>query len=1335
MNYKELLSIIKTLMLPNKDSVYNSIIKPKNKKMPKWLFIAAGSAVVIALMISTAYLLIMNSAINKASTLPDEFKNISPVTAVIPTQKNNDYIKTETEFTVVTSDAVDKADLGNILSIYPDTEYSVTKLNGNTFKISFTDKLKNNTVYTFSSLKGINKVYSWAFQTETDLKVISHSPKNNEFTECNSISIEFSHGNIENFEQYFSIYPSIPGTFEHYGNTWKFIPSVEFDKNTAYTVTVSKDITNKIGSKLNEDYIFSFVANTSKSYIMYSEGDLCDTFTTSQKPVASLYFENPSAKQANITVFKISDTNTYISLRKKYTDNTIVSYNLSNELQDCVKVYNFTQSIQSDKSIKEIYYPNSYDTGYYISEIITETGTFYHTFQVNDIAVYVISYDNNYTLWVNSLNSSSPVIAANIECDGNSRLTDSDGIAQFTDCIITGSRAYFTVKHNNSSPYVISVENKPAVQNDCYLYIDKKTYSSRDTVNVYGFTDIASDNLSLICSWNEKQIKIAPDNTGIFISKIELTDNFCAGENKISLYKDNYELCSRSFYLEEYQRAEYNIDIITDKASYFRTENIEYTIYVTQLDGTPAVNTEVKINDDTVTTDQNGYAIYSVKATYDDSYGKTSNAAPSKLNNIFYIQNSDGTYTKKEHNTLVFDTDTMIDIVQSDKDSFDVTLFVTDLNKFTDGYYDYGNKDFFGSQIPMSSYASAYTDSEITVEVYKLLYKPDYKNAVYNSVTDEKIITYYNSETLVSSEKYTSQEGKISIPYSLIPQDDGNYFIKVSADGQRYGTAYTKLYLFSSPEESDRYTFADKNGITVFDCRYDNTVTNGVALINIFTDNGIKTETVNFEKESIFSLSDYNAVTGVYYDGNSFYTLDIFYKSSELNTITATVNAIDGAVDLDISSSFADSCINVTASDSADGFITATEMDKYTRNDFKEISKSYSSYVPPYVSDVTEQEQSFLTVEESSNTLYFQTAKTDSNGKAKFSFDIPSNIKYLYITVQCVTKDGVSSIQKTIPLSPSTQEENKLENTVYNISDIEITDNTKIYSTQFTSYVYAHIYDEDMSFYYTVVRKLLGFSNENYSEVLAGALSDSMLKNGLFGTLTSENTNYINKYLSNNTIENESVLTAVANEYFDSKNFVEYFRDTVNNNVINEQTLSSYFVLASLGQPILDNLNSVSVNSLNEKELMYLALAYAYIGDRTSATEIFEHYIKDKIKFANDIAFYSSETQTQTNDMTLLAVLLTSKISPYYSKALVKYVLNNNIILSSSALYLAEYVKNYIPVSYGSNVVQITEADGSINKTEISKSQPNTIFITQNNLDKISFKSVLGVNRLLVYGK
>ena len=309
MKYSEILNYIKTSTYPDKEKIRMDIYEKHKKSRKKALKTSGVLVISILLILIGAYTFIQSVGLGSASDIPENLVKISPIASVRPTSFSGQNITLDTDLKIVTSKPCSKKEFKEVFKVSPKTNYSLIKTSGNTFTVKFENKLSPNTVYSINSVADGQTIYSWAYQTETKFEVTGCFPNTKNINPTDTVYVEFTHSNTENFIENFSIYPSISGTFEQYGNRWMFIPSGEFEKDILYTVTINKSVSGGNSETLEKDYSFSFCvsdeAEQDSPTVLHSSNDMIDTFSKNTVPLVTVSNLNTNTDKVDITVYKI----------------------------------------------------------------------------------------------------------------------------------------------------------------------------------------------------------------------------------------------------------------------------------------------------------------------------------------------------------------------------------------------------------------------------------------------------------------------------------------------------------------------------------------------------------------------------------------------------------------------------------------------------------------------------------------------------------------------------------------------------------------------------------------------------------------------------------------------------------------------------------------------------------------------------------------------------------------------------------------------------------------------------------------------------------------------
>ena len=200
---------------------------------------------------------------------------------------------------------------------------------------------------------------------------------------------------------------------------------------------------------------------------------------------------------------------------------------------------------------------------------------------------------------------------------------------------------------------------------------------------------------------------------------------------------------------------------------------------------------------------------------------------------------------------------------------------------------------------------------------------------------------------------------------------------------------------------------------------------------------------------------------------------------------------------------------------------------------------------------------------------------------------------------------------------------------------------------------------------------------------------------------------------------------------FDYNFMKEYFyRTLTQENTISTDIAASYWGLACMKEPILPELNALLQSPyLKLIDRLYIALAYADIGDIDSATKIYQEIIKAYMKEDSLRAYISVESENFDSDdsqkATSLCALLGQKINAPEKQKLFEFVRN---------MYAKDILTNAIRLTYiRSNIKNLNmessfiyELDGKKNEVKIKGNNSFSMFLTAEKLSEIRFSDIKG---------
>ena len=1425
MKFTRFIQLMQQNSQPNKENIRQQILKSYK---PKWIKITAILCVAVLLFGiggTFGYLYLKDLPKGNENHLPEHLRKISTV-AAITSSAPSDKISTNSILNITTVKKETEDNVKKSLKITPAVEYDLKKTSGNTFELKFNTELEKNTIYTIKSMANNNEVYSWAFQTERRFEITSVTPSSSYVDESSTICVEFSHADVENFDQYFSIEPALAGTFEKYGKRWVFIPFGDFQNGTVYTVTISKDIATSDGQTLGTDKQFSFMSR-GDSYYEYEYIDYnakCETFTTNQVPAARIRFEGYEPEEATVSVYRLASAEDFVRIHKKYVIDGMLSASISNELYN--EVLTFVTEPTIVNNTLYFNYPQTFEQGYYVSSIAFEEGVVYQIFQITNLSVYTMNSNGNSVVWVNDTSTSTPVSAVKVTADnGDSAATDEQGIAFLKDCNTSGTR-YITV--SGQHPYVAVVYNgggdkyvDKSLQYYSYLNLNSTLYKAGDTVKVWGFTlsknGVKSNKTELYCSLTDKKIKITPDSNGSFTSNFKISKSEASSNGYIDLIIDDVVVTSSYFNIADYELPKYNIEITSDKDIYIEGETITYSAYVELFDGTPADNVKLLTSDTAIVTNSRGIATFTKRADIpSDAYSN----APYYDSIEFFVAQPDGNSTYYNVGTIIYADRTILDTINDNGSELVATI------------KSYDN--------------TAAEDITVRAQLHKVTYRKKKTGSEFDAITMEKIPIYeYESiDNVVSDRRYQTEEGLLSIPYSI--QNDAVYYMVLRCGKNEYS------YYLNGSEFSTRYEYflEGKENYTVgqtVSLRMANEITEGKVLISAVAGDIISTNIYspdNIQFEFTTAMCPDAFVVGAYFDGAKVYPITIKWihenerklslelttdKQSYLPGDTVTLNILaKGKDSLPVNATINVNVIDASLDALAPDYSDIYDNVHFSRAHLSMIYRTVSTYLNEPITDAYGEGGGGASANRADfeDTPYFESVTTDQNGYAQVSFKLPDSItswiirakgydttaaagqneikitatKETFLTpfvspiidsadeatfafrinsnileddvsyTATLIKDGV-----TIDIQEDTSSIAQVKNinfgkldkgtytlvitteydsvsSVFEVKDTVLTEvvtqssSPSSIAQNFESDVTVTLYDKEYTRYYTVLNRMLKNTSTRIDHKLSRALALSVLS-GDGCTLSKTDRYKLSQYITEtgiNIYETDSyttplqaaLITAIMGNKVNTDKITQYFEDILSGYPDTASLIASNLAYASMGKPVLSDLAIYknSITQVDDEMKMYIALAYAYAGDYNSAKEIFDIYIKPKMRSANGISEIYASTPYETEYMTTLAVCLCSKISDSSAKGLVKSLIDSSDF-SITGLAFCAFIENYIPSLNGKNTVKYTNADGKSKNISFNKTDSASVKIAKADIPKVKFKSVKGKSVMTITGE
>ena len=1052
MKLKHLLETVGKSNMPDKEKIRKNVLKSGNSS-PIRIISAITAAVLMLVIISGGvYFGVMHAPIASACDIPQELVGISPVTSVSKPDCSSDTASVE----VTTQKPLTKEQFRDVFSVSPKTDYTLIKKAGNLFTVKFKGRLYGNTVYTFNSMSEGKSIYSWAYQTDNTFGISSYTPAHETAAASDVVSVDFTHSDVENFERCFSIYPELAGTFSHYGRRWVFIPSAEFEADTTYTVTVSKNITGGKGQTLEDDFSFSFTAESdgTHTYINYSSGGGTDAFLPTQSPAALISCGQYTPESAEVDVYKLASADEFADILDRYSSLNTVSSLVERNFDKYVKCISFTHDIEISEidyiRSAVIPYPQSFEKGYYISRIKLDNKTLYHLFQVTELSVYSVNSYGDYVFWVNSAKTGLPVSKASIDLSGvGTAVTDGNGIAELT-ANSDEEKALLKVAVDDEQPYIqllltTSATEENDLQYNYYSYIctDSGIYRPGDTVKVWGFihprtSDVKiPDSLELVADWSDTGIKVSPDSHGGFSAEFEISD-YCAqtyGTVKL-VYNDN-EIKSSYFIIDDYELPTYKLTVTSDKIAYLDGEEAVFNVNAATYDGTPAANVDISVNGgtDIITTDSDGNASYRVDAEYMLNSDSPDNSSAYVKSVFFTAVAAEGISTQENANIIVF-ASAVTPVLTENNGSLTVGLYKIDIDKINAETYN--ESSIYRIIANLSDYYGEKADGKIHAELHRVTYSKEITDTTYDPVSMQAVHTYkYNkNDEIVTESELETAAGVAQLSTEYTPDDDTRYYFRIYANVEDENEICDSRYLSDSDvpltsgyalnTDEKPHTPGDKVEITL-KAPDENAHLVGNLLVTSINARILSAQVFDAAGTAYVDFTELCTpdcqVIGAYFDGKSVHETKYVYLDAQRDELSIDIKpdkdkyAPGDSVSLNISVTDADSNpvsaqLNVNVIDSAlynlinhdDDIYESVYSGRLMLSPIRVSASGFSLmrniYADGIGGGIGEDIRSDFDV-----SPYFDSVTTDSAGKAAVSFTLPDSITEWTAIVRAHTDD------------------------------------------------------------------------------------------------------------------------------------------------------------------------------------------------------------------------------------------------------------------------------------------------------------------------------------------
>ena len=628
--------------LPEKLGRLKSFFKPKY-----WVPMAAVG--LILLIVLSSFYPLLNRQSGLGNNLFAGFSKlvISPAYAndnftITPSISDSLGVSPDSDYILKSKEPVNTKLIKENLKVEPNIDYNLHQVSDTEWKIDLknnppTDTLVKFVLATSYEAEGQAKEsdYSWVFQVKNSFKILNSLPRHQSTNVPLNTGIEimFSHDNFTEWEKYFSISPTVAGTFEKHSRTLVFVPKELLKEKTIYTVTLKPELTlADSNEKLIEEYQFSFETESRlKNQYDNNYFNVARQFyevSPQDKPLIQIFSDSESL---GVKVFQYSNSGQFLTILKKMDSFPAWSSARLDYLADTNglnQVLSFEAVAKEENYTRYLEFPTILNKGFYLVELTNKNITRQVYLQVTDLLAYINATKSDTLVWINNLTTKQPVAGAKVSVlDTKSEaVTDGQGVARLATAenfyldkkTNDWADVYFKLQKDNDTLFVRNggggyYDSRYGNSADYwkYLYTDRPMYQPTDVIKYWG---MLQERKSLPIN---EPIKVTLFKEGyvdyyyqpVKISEQNITLNSAgtfSGELKINnLRADYYTLqltvgeaiiFTRSISVQDYIKPAYELTLNVNKMAVYANEPINFKAKAAFFEGTPVPALKLAVN-------------------------------------------------------------------------------------------------------------------------------------------------------------------------------------------------------------------------------------------------------------------------------------------------------------------------------------------------------------------------------------------------------------------------------------------------------------------------------------------------------------------------------------------------------------------------------------------------------------------------------------------------------------------------------------------------------------------------------------------------------------------
>lgn len=530
---------------------------------------------------------------------------------MVPTVSDAGGVDASSAFTLTLEGKVNAISVRKYLSVEPalDMEIHQGKSNREVLVVP-AEPLAPDTLYRFV-LEAEGQAIQWAFQTKGTLEVVESDPADQTVAVGlrSRIRLVFNTSGMAASSDWFSIEPAVAGHLETAGRMVSFIPDEPLAPNTIYTVTAKAGwpLSNS-DLVLEEDYSFRFETAAAEggsdaTADWYLRVDT-PAFPVGQLPAFAVEGGTTAPGQAlQAQVYAYADGGDYAEALL-YDMQNLPSWSQQAKRVSLANLSALRQVADFEAPLIEGadgYYlslPNPVPAGFYLLDVQWQGVRRQIHFQVSDILAFVQPSGEQTLFWLHSGVSGQPLgDAAILELVGGMATRSSaEGLA-LMDAQDPSQDAIYIIEKEGASlvlPYAVGeiAQREPLAAAVSYLYSDREHYQQTDTIQYWGLLDL--DHLAENADAQAlNRLKVGlyghlnPDvpimehalsATGATFSGSFDTMNFNSGAYSLRVTLDGATLYHSDFTVEEAASANYHLHVEAAEAAMRAGEPLSFAI-------------------------------------------------------------------------------------------------------------------------------------------------------------------------------------------------------------------------------------------------------------------------------------------------------------------------------------------------------------------------------------------------------------------------------------------------------------------------------------------------------------------------------------------------------------------------------------------------------------------------------------------------------------------------------------------------------------------------------------------------------------------------------------